>query len=811
MNISSALNIAQHPYRKLGDLTISHSCPWCGSVAWSGRQHMQCLNRHCPTYVASAEDIILHACGGNVDAATAAVEKALHTNIKADLEARKLSRLVIDFWVKACVTDRTTEEQMMLEKLMRSGLDVAGCRHTIVPLGRGRMQELMRVAIETDADMNEGWTDATPPQSTLVYCIQTVPHTIDRLVLHYPQYESHITWSDRRAGICGLIGLTPGAKQAMVTDRMRALAAQASMANNGEIREVVSIHTFSKAKVIERCDWAQDSPMLVAVPSSVDDVIMIQQALHAYTPTMLDEMLGASVIDPTYTRGGPDGRKLSIAWTAARRGWLAHLALKSPETRMSPDVTRLFEMTGSLRDDATWVCRVLESAGRAEAAADMLRLARTRKIPTDGRVEIFEGPTEYQHTTPAGPALVASFAMEMLGGVVFPDRNGELCHRVLVRAATSMQEITVSNGGLANAKKLEEEVQTQFVVGDLATAPSVIDFPLMNRWVLRDLRETAARLPCSHGQSHLGWSDDRKTYTMPGLTLRKGEKVENSCIFHPSARNLRIFKKLTQWVSVVPAVPPAYCADLVAGIVAQVVRAYRHCTALPLLVAQDSVSVEATAHLLQYTGQTSIHQMNQNNRDNHPTDGLRGYPFLVSGGGPGATYTTGLIVLAPSGFRVVEVWTPAQVDAAGQYLQAVLQRVVTWCLDYGAPGFVEVKSMANNAALIAEGQWIIKQVCDIDTEVTTRSSTPALEWLFSQIPLESTSERLTLRDDMVLETNVEGVDFDAASIAEELKAMDAASEVAESIIRCKAPVMLPALTRFYGSRPETRTVAVVDV
>lgn len=797
MTPGTALDIVGILPKKISATLIDHPCPWCGDRALSGRWHMQCWNTSCQAYTAAPEDIVLHHVGGDVHKAADLIFERTGRESLGTLMLRVERRKVLDFWMEICNEQRTIEEIAMMTRLERDGMSGVVSPTSMVPMGRARMVRLMRLAAATGADYPPSWTDETPPLPALAYIVQSAPHSVDRIMLMYSNGDRSITWRDRFAGISGLLGVRPYDRRPLVWGKDAALRAQLSGSAVGSHVVIASMHTFPKAEHKADMEWTEEDSMFVAVASTAEEVIEMQSALSKF-PRMESRMWAATSVE--------DATAPFMSWPALRRAQLV-TSCSGAVDRLPLRAVELFERTGSKRSDAAHLISVFSGAGHPMLVDDVHRLARSRVIFQEGRTHIREDTSEYVSVTAAGVMQIANFTLELVKNVSYPDR-GEICHQGVLRIGTDARVVTVSGEATKQTKKLHEELGTQYARGSGTNSeliPTVVDHNLMTRHVLMDMRRVIAKLNTERGVSHLGWSNDRSYFDLPGMTVTSSGTVPNSCIFHPGVHALRVFRKTVDWAELLPGSSPACCGDIISGILAQVVRYYRRAATRPLLISNDSNTIEAVQQLMEYVGQVSVFEMNQNNRENHNTDGVRGYPMLVQGNQQARAAMVGYMLLAADGIRV-EHYSRELVDAAGRFLQRALLKTAAWCITHGARGFEETRSMSHNNSLAAEGSQILKLACDVDVESTIKSSTPALEWLFSQITLDQMAARLTLRDGLTLETDVDGVEWDRESVTRELHELDADSAVDGSLLRCSAPVLLPAITRFYGTAPTPRIV-----
>ena len=116
--------------------------------------------------------------------------------------------------------------------------------------------------------------------------------------------------------------------------------------------------------------------------------------------------------------------------------------------------------------------------------------------------------------------------------------------------------------------------------------------------------------------------------------------------------------------------------------------------------------------------------------------------------------------------------------------------------------------MERHTALMLEGQWLIKNVCDLQPWEVSSSSLPALDHLFAQIPRGETKRRMSLLDGTKLTVDLAGVAWDRETIEREVAQMGASLSIDGDVLTTDAAALLPALERFYGMAPDLSMVTI---
>lgn len=800
MHPSTALDIVGIPYKRISRHTIGHVCPVCGDKAWSGRWYTQCWNTACTGQVFAPEDIVLLRCRNDLKEASKLVQATLGNPQTHVLAARQQRRKVLDFWIRECLAPRTDQTTEIIAK--RTGGRAIG-RFSTTAFDRSRMVSLVNLAEATGASYPDTWDEHTPPTPGLVFVVQTVPYIIDRIVIAYPHGDRHVVWRDRGLGINGLIGLKPHVGRLLTPDRETAMRAQSQLMNSHGEQEDVAFVYMDQALTEFSCEWEPDHPF-VFYAGEPEGVVRLQK--------LITNMPALSSSSATVSLRSAGSDKL-IGWRSARRGLLLAEIMKGiGDGMVPPTAASLFERSCVSRSDGVFMADTLVRQGQISLANDVRRLLTRRVLYVDDRITVTEDMNRILAKTRHGELEVANFCVDMQDTVTFAER-ADSCIRASVRCGTTETPVILSSQATLNVKRLQDEVAAQFLrrhKTEGSALPTIVDMKLMQAHVMPTLRRSLTGMRVIPGVSCLGWSADRGSFTMPGITVSVAGTSKNLCVFHPTMPLLTNYGPVDEWSEVLPKLGKCVALDMALAMLAQIVRFYKHGSMLPFAVSRDAATVDTVSSLMPYFGQHTVHALNPNARDRTNTDGVRGYPLVATGGSQSQHIPYGYVLLTESG--LTEENPDRQVtETIGRFLQRAMTDVAVWCMKSRAEGYQEIKSLDHNSALVAEGAAIARVACLIQVPGSlSKSPAPTLEKLLSTIPVTDTGSRMTLGGDMKLEIDLGHVTEDeAASITHELTVMGSSGQVEGQSLICDAVTMVPALTRFYGRRPEPRVTAPV--
>jgi hypothetical protein len=362
------------------------------------------------------------------------------------------------------------------------------------------------------------------------------------------------------------------------------------------------------------------------------------------------------------------------------------------------------------------------------------------------------------------------------------------------------------------AVRLQEDLHNHLVTPGEAVVvphvPTIVDTTSFQRYVIPSLNKQLADLPMTEGISRVGWSADRKTFHAPGMTVCADGRTKVPAIFYPGVLTLRAFADVENWSDVCPSNLHSACQDMVSMLLALTVRYYKRCLTPPLCVLQTSDSVAVLEGMAAAVGQVSTFDMGSNVRDVTNVDGVNGYPFLAAGYGRAQLSKSNLpyVVLTDEGYRVDGSPDGEQIAAGGRALQYALLRVVEWCLATGADDFRESASMDHHVSLMREGQWLVRNVCDLQPWEISVQGLMGMENMLSQIPASETKNRMTLADGTLLTIDLTGIEWDVAQVTEDAASFGAELTIVGDKLSAPAAALLPAMARFYGEAPDVSLV-----
>lgn len=796
----TALDLARIKFRRMGSTLHTFDCPSCGGMAWAGRAHLQCTSRECKHKVFAPLDI-LHLTWKE-PYRTCAETAAAIIGRRVDYEAaaaRKTSRMVLDVWFNLCSTARTAPEIMTASSLNRSGLDVNNMGFSAVIVDSKKMQALLAIAAETGATYPDQWNDE-PPATSLVYCVQSVPHTIDRLVVVVGRTTNSIIWHKKRAGFSGLIDVSPGMLQFLTSSKSSALTIQQKLRRIGHVPHVVSVFHDPYAEFTDG-GWLPDDLPLMAVVASQRDVIEIQRVIDQF-PGLEDALMATS--ESALLSLTPESTNAD--WNSMRLSVIRHLTSLSAR-RVDSQAAYVFEQTGSRPDDAAALVASFIRDGKIELAEDMRRLAENHVIYQDNVCTVRETYNSYRVFTRHEAREVANFSLRLQSSVIFGDANSEVYYSGVVGHGHKKTTALISRTALESAKHLQQELQVVAAGGD-GVIPTVIDVGHMRGKVMPYLAAQAARLPVIRGVSFLGWSPDRKLFQAAGLSVGIDGSKNSPAIFHPAVHALRPFGEVTTWSDACPEIPRD-CQTLIAMMLALTVRNYKRCATRPIKVAQSSNAVTLLQGIMTAMGQSHILELNSNSRDTRiQNNGINGYPCIAAGyshqqiSQSSATYT----ILTDDGFVVGDEISADDAEAAGRAAQFALVRLVEWCIATQADEFREIPSTDWHNSLMREGQWLMEHVCRLQPwEVRVQEST-AIEHVFSQIPLSQIHERMVLLNGTTIKIDCNGLASDPEKIIEECAKIGANCVVEAGQLLIPAAPIITSIHRFYGCDPGLKVV-----
>ena len=800
MTSLTALDLARIKFHRFGETTHTFDCPSCGGVAWAGRAHLQCTSKECSHKVFAPLDILHLVWRSSYKECAETAASLIGRRPDYHMaQARRNARMVLDAWFDLCKGLRTPTEIMISNAFGKQGLNTTNLGNSAVIADGKRLKKFLEIAAETGASFPDQWQDDEPPTS-LAYCVQSSPHTIDRIVVVNSGGTHMITWNKRRAGFSGLIDANPSVRQFLAASKDEALRLQKKLKRAGYIPHVISAFYDSHAEFGEG-GWTASELPLTAVVSTTASMIDIQKAIDQF-PGM-EESLSATT----------ESALVSLVPYNAAATW-THLRLTTIK-RLNDNDARIvnsvaayvFEQTGSRPDDAAYLVADFMRDGRIELAEDMRRLAENHIIYQDGTCTIRETYNSYRMANRHENRDVANFSLRLTESVIFGDANSEVYYKGVVGHGSQKTTALISRVALESAKHLQQELQVVAAAGG-GVIPTIIDVGHMRGKVMPYLSAQAARLPVIRGINFLGWSADRKLFQAAGLATTMDGTKSTPAVFHPAAQPLRPFTGVGVWSDSCPEVKPD-AQTLIAMMLALTVRSYKRCATRPIKIVQTSDAITLLHGLMTAMGQSHILELNSNARDTRIMNtSVTGYPCVAAGYSnqqidqSSATYT----ILTDEGFRVTDEFTMQDADNAGRAAQFALVRLVEWCIATQADEFREIPSTDWHNSLMREGQWLMGHVCKLQPWEVRAKSMSDLEHVLSQIPLDKIHERMVLLNGTTLRVNCAGLDLNFDGVLKECDALGTSCTLQEQSLLIPAAPIIGAVQRFYGCDPGIKAV-----
>jgi hypothetical protein len=820
MQFLTAMDMVNVSSKAIDEWSHQLFCPWCGEDAWASANYMQCCSPSCETQAASAEDLLAKYLGDYMQAAHFAAAELRQEPDEELARRRHNERAVMDLWLSFCLTPPTSEALQAINRMQGRGFGMRQSRFNAAVLNANQVGALIDLAELTGASYPDNWKSRRPGVCR-AFCVQTLPYTIDRIVLISGDKgrQEEIVWNRYAAGFCSLIGLTPKNPRFVAADLELMLRTQHDLSVLGCVEEISSVYLdlFDGGPCPR---WDVQDHLLVAIPRHCKpqsntiyfgpgDLIRLQQAVDQFPG--IERHVKGMMLD---TAMEMQPKSQAMPWSALRRSVIAEM-LPPHVTQVTPACASLFEKTGTRPDDAVALIEYFKRDDRSQLAKDFELLSLTRIISQDSKLTVRETANDYRILRGADVAILANFSLKIYSVVTFRNYNADIYCRATLRCGSVAMDVMFPQNLLHDrVQGLEDDLQRQLTVADkVAEAklmPTVIDVSKFRSFVIPYLRQQAAKAAPVKGVDLLGWSEDRKTFTFPGFTVSLDGTEPTSSILCPSIPVLRRFKaiKLKHWSASYPEELDQSCRDIIAILVASCVRYFRRCVTKPIQIAQSSDAMTLLDRLSVAFGQKEIYPLNQNAREGNRVDGLHGYPMLAAGPRT-ATPTnsqTPFLHLTDQGYVLPTSPDPQQSDAGARAAQYCIKAVVEWCISTGGDDFKETPALAHHRSLLREGQWLIENVCDIDSWPVSQAEPTALEALFAQIPYEAAGRRITLIDGQSLDIDVRGLSFDKDSILREARDMGTLVAIEGDKIMSPAVKLMPAISNYYGQDPDVTVI-----
>ena len=220
MQFLTAMDMVGVPSTALDEWSNQLLCPWCGEDAWAVSDYFQCRSPACATQVAAPEDLLAKYLGGYMQAAHFVATEFRTEPDEAKARRRQQERAALDLWFEFCTTPPTADSLQAMNRIQSKGFGIRQSRFNAVVLNAEQTGRLIDLAEDTGASYPDSWRTSQRPGLTRAFCVQTRPHTIDRIVLFSGSRgrEEEIVWNRYAAGFCSLIGLTPQKPRLVAAD-----------------------------------------------------------------------------------------------------------------------------------------------------------------------------------------------------------------------------------------------------------------------------------------------------------------------------------------------------------------------------------------------------------------------------------------------------------------------------------------------------------------------------------------------------------------------------------------------------------------
>ena len=800
----SALDTAGVRPHRQADGSYYHACVACGSAAITGNWHTQCSDPSCAWQIFSPLDLLAAKFDGDHRKAAAHANDQLRwTAVTPDLVEWEITRrTVLDFWIHKCLASKTTlQVAAQTTALREKGWFLLPEQRGITVLTGDVIAELVQLAEETGASFPDSMRNR-PPTSAIAYVVQTVPHTIDRVVITTGKsQEWTISWVKKRVGIVGMLGLSPD--HLITSDYRAALSLQRRLQDLGQAREVAAIYV-AKEDPAFREPWRPDIGKMTTVVEGPEDIVTMAAFYDAF-PLATDNVMA---IHHRRLVSSEDAAPKS--WTWMRRSYLA-ASIDGSQRELSGTAIRLLEQSHPSRDEIAWLIQRYREKGRLELAEDIKRHMDNRVIFNDGKLKIRETASDYLIDYGGSTSSIANFALSFAYNLFFRD-SVDVFHQGRLNYGRTSLDITVGAHAIDNINELQKTVRHQMLPHRSDSTPeqlpTVIDSGMMRRHVIPHLKRQVSALPSKEGFCSMGWTTDRSMFVGPGMKVTLNGREPGPVPRHPGVIQLRHFKTDSDWNVGFSADLPLVARDLIAMTLASCVRFFVKSITRPVCVQHSPAARHLLKTMFESIGQREIFELNPNLRDHSNTQGVRGYPFLTTGYNAAQVTNArfGHVLLTDTGYSVVDEVAQEVAEAAGRSLQFGLLRLVEWCLSTGAEEFSEIPALHFNSSLLREGKWLVENVCELQPWEVSDLGLTHLEDIFAQIPFTETAKRLKMEDGTKLTADMAGLNWDRDKVREDLYALRSCCEGDGDSLVMGAIQVMPAMELYYGRSPEVAVV-----
>lgn len=799
----TALDLAGVPTSRQADGTYTHACAACGSQARTGQYHSQCSDPVCHYSVFSPLDTVATKFKGDHAKAAAYVADQLdregYDQAEAAWEATR--RKVMDFWIHRCLRHRTTTQiASQAAGLKERGWFLMPEQKGMAIIAADTIHSLVLLAAETGADFPD-LLMRRPPATAVAMIVQTVPHTIDRIIISTGNdSEWSIVWNPKRVGIIGMLGMSTG--RLLAPDYRSALSMQRNLSDIGSPAEISAVF-IDRAAPSDKNYWKPDVSTLTSVVGAAADVITMSTFYEAF-PKAFDTVQAShlrQVVGIT--------KSSSVAWTWLRRSYLA-AAIEQGRGEISTSAAHLLEQSNPTREEIAWLIQRYRERGQLELAEDIKRHMDNRVIAQELKYSVRETSSDYLIDFGGTTSSITNFTLQFFHNLFFREST-DVYHAGKLTYGRSSVDVIISAQGLDNLNEMQKTIRQQLYghhTGVPDKLPTIFEPSHMRKHVLPYLKRQVSSLPSKEGFFSMGWTSDRSMFVGPGVKVTMNGREYGPVPKHPNVAQLRHFDDSVEWDVGFSENLPTAARDIVAMVLASCARFFVKGVTRPICVQHSPEARHLLSAMFATLGQREIFELNPNLRDPTVNHGVRGYPFLTTGYNAaqsmGAKF--GHVLLTDTGYSVSEEVDQEAAEAAGRSLQFSLLRLVEWCIGTDAAGFSERPALHYNSSLLREGQWLVENVCELQPWEVSDLGLTNLEGVLSQIPVGEIPRRMAIKDGTTLMADLSGLQWDREAVRLDLQTLRSRCEGEGDELVMGAVEILPALETFYGRRPEVAVV-----
>jgi hypothetical protein len=608
------------------------------------------------------------------------------------------------------------------------------------------------------------------PDICLAYIVQSVPWRIDRMVVGSGSSAHELVWHDEPVAVVGMLDVQFDVREVYVASSMKA-GIEISQKSMDYRSNILTLHKIPEAPY----NWRFGNTRMAALIRTTADLFLLQRFFDN-TGVKADAVNPNSAFSKVTTLD------------AFRRKTIA-ACMDARNASVGPEASFIFENTGAKDSDAVFIASLFNSAGMLSMSAAVEEMRHNRAIYTDRDMTIREVGGEYVVRRDRRNESISNFTVSVENSVVFPDTR-EVYHEIVVRSVARQSTTIVAASSLANPEQLQAEARLSALGSDNAL-PTIIDTPTFRKYVTPFLRRQAAESKVKQGTSRLGWSRDRQSFVLPGVTVSMDGKSAQRYIPYPGYAALREVKSVSlSDMGVLEALSPR-AANLLGLLTLPVARHFFSCPVRPVFFAQGQHSSEVLQTIFGMCWQSSAFEMPHNTREAQGIDGVYGLPFLVTGFGYARVDKLHVpyLVLANRGHIIDAGITLVEAESIGRCLLTAVVMVAEWCMTVGeSHPYADFRSTQQESE-VSEGLWLLREAADCDFTDTRKIS--KFDDLLAKI--DPSKIRLSTDGNVILP-----VDTEDPEILGELLNMDLNPAVIEHELHLSSEA-IPYIHRFYGS------------